>query len=217
VFTYYCVEGTADPGELAVVGLFLHVDAHKRSWICRRVISTSPPFGASTPFSEEERDAFLRLVESAAGRIHGERVVTELALDTAVFLRGLDDDPPPRSPKETHSERDRFISETKYPCRVNDSFEGTALLVERIYDGRTAVWYGALELACSIDEFRAFSNPFDLHIRLEDGRTGVARVLWRQFVHVSIGEAGDSCLCHIVGIERLEKSAQFPAWLTPSR
>jgi hypothetical protein len=218
VFTYYCVQGTADPSELAAVGLFLHVDAHKRSWICRRTIAVP------IPPSEEGRDAFLRLLESVSGVLHGDQIITEWAATTAVFLQGLDEPPPPRPAKQPNAERDRFVSEAKYACRVNDAFDGVVLLVERIYDGQTAVWYGALDLACSIDEFRTFRDPLDLDLRLDDGRTGVARVLCRQFHHTCVtsaehrdDEAGDSCLCHVVGIGRLEKSAQPPAWLTPSR
>jgi hypothetical protein len=123
----------------------------------------------------------------------------------------------------THSERDLFVSETKHSCRVNDAFDATALLVERIYDGNFPLWYGRLVITCGEEEFRQLKAVTCLSeggkpdlvdvvkIDFEDGRFGPARIVCGRFYSAVMGpEAGDYCECYFVGVEVLQKPPAPP-------
>ena len=199
MFGYYYTAGAGHPAALAAKGLFLHVDVHKRSWVCQ----ASPPGMAP----DEEMFAFLRLIESVGGR-HDGRPQQTLVEYPERFPASLDEHDPPQPPiKQTYSERDVFVSETKHFCTINDAYSSVVKIVRRLYNGRLQVWYGVAEVACTRQEFcSTFVVTFPIKTTLEDGAVKTACLLDGRF-HEKHDEkdenSGSDCECYFVGTEQL--------------
>jgi len=106
---------------------------------------------------------------------------------------------------------DRLICEKKYPCSVDDRYDGTALITERLYGGIIQVWYGVIDLTCTAEDGLALMGKSRTKIALDDGRYGFMHVLTAHAEEIEpagaalLGEdAGALCLCWFIGAGRLD-------------
>jgi hypothetical protein len=106
-------------------------------------------------------------------------------------------------------------------CKVGNSHDGYAHVVEQSYDDSFKLWYGCVGLACTDEEGYALVSQEDVHMQLPDGRSMTVRLLQPHLRDAapSLGErCGSGFGCYFISTSPLVNMASlFPGFMLGSQ